>query len=146
MPATRIRTLDLSTTEGTEEPEGNTLVDTSDGPDVLCLFFFFQAEDGIRYLIVTGVQPCALPISGAGREAAGGSRGTTGRRCGAGIGVEGAGRARRGRRVTRARRECSTRRQPAGIDRDRKSVVEGKRVDLGGRRIIKKKKKHKHRP
>src|ERR1035441_7023019 len=27
------------------------------------------------------------------------------------------------------------------IDRDRKSVVEGKRVDLGGRRIIKKKKK-----
>src|SRR2546430_16600242 len=29
----------------------------------------------------------------------------------------------------------------AGRDRDRKSVVEGKRVDLGGRRIIKKKKK-----
>src|SRR3989440_9277342 len=28
-----------------------------------CLFFFFQAEDGIRYLIVTGVQTCALPIS-----------------------------------------------------------------------------------
>src|SRR3989440_11092904 len=28
---------------------------------------------------------------------------------------------------------------------DRKSVVEGKRVDLGGRRIIKKKKKHKKR-
>ena len=26
--------------------------------------FFFQAEDGIRYLIVTGVQTCALPISG----------------------------------------------------------------------------------
>src|SRR2546421_9456567 len=32
----------------------------------LCLFvffFFFQAEDGIRDLIVTGVQTCALPIS-----------------------------------------------------------------------------------
>src|SRR5256886_3477019 len=28
----------------------------------LCLFFFFQAEDGIRYLTVTGVQTCALPI------------------------------------------------------------------------------------
>src|SRR2546428_13182450 len=28
-----------------------------------CSFFFFQAEDGIRYLIVTGVQTCALPIS-----------------------------------------------------------------------------------
>src|SRR5206468_5519436 len=28
----------------------------------LLLFFFFQAEDGIRDLIVTGVQTCALPI------------------------------------------------------------------------------------
>ena len=28
-------------------------------------FFFFQAEDGIRDLIVTGVQTCALPICGA---------------------------------------------------------------------------------
>src|SRR5256885_10078232 len=26
-------------------------------------FFFFQAEDGIRYYKVTGVQTCALPIS-----------------------------------------------------------------------------------
>src|SRR5256886_176612 len=34
---------------------------------VVCLFvfffFFFQAEDGIRDLTVTGVQTCALPIS-----------------------------------------------------------------------------------
>src|SRR2546421_6898399 len=29
------------------------------------VFFFFQAEDGIRDLIVTGVQTCALPISQA---------------------------------------------------------------------------------
>src|SRR5690349_23623504 len=28
-------------------------------------FFFFQAEDGIRDLYVTGVQTCALPISSA---------------------------------------------------------------------------------
>src|SRR5205085_3716913 len=27
------------------------------------LYFFFQAEDGIRDLTVTGVQTCALPIS-----------------------------------------------------------------------------------
>src|SRR5438067_6901651 len=27
------------------------------------LFFFFQAEDGIRHRNVTGVQTCALPIS-----------------------------------------------------------------------------------
>src|SRR5256886_10634655 len=30
---------------------------------LIALFFFFQAEDGIRYLTVTGVQTCALPIS-----------------------------------------------------------------------------------
>ena len=29
----------------------------------LCLNFFFQAEDGIRDKLVTGVQTCALPIS-----------------------------------------------------------------------------------
>src|SRR3989440_216493 len=29
---------------------------------VVLFFFFFQAEDGIRDLIVTGVQTCALPI------------------------------------------------------------------------------------
>src|SRR2546427_6824804 len=29
---------------------------------VLFVFFFFQAEDGIRDLTVTGVQTCALPI------------------------------------------------------------------------------------
>src|SRR5256886_7716777 len=28
-----------------------------------CRYFFFQAEDGIRDLTVTGVQTCALPIS-----------------------------------------------------------------------------------
>src|SRR6266849_10859253 len=28
------------------------------------LFFFFQAEDGIRDPLVTGVQTCALPICG----------------------------------------------------------------------------------
>src|SRR6266511_5908909 len=44
---------------------------------ILCFFFFFQAEDGIRDFHVTGVQTCALPISdravlatGAGGEAA----------------------------------------------------------------------------
>src|SRR2546430_12686732 len=32
---------------------------------ILIFFFFFQAEDGIRDLTVTGVQTCALPISWA---------------------------------------------------------------------------------
>src|SRR2546429_728028 len=29
----------------------------------IAVFFFFQAEDGIRDVAVTGVQTCALPIS-----------------------------------------------------------------------------------
>src|SRR5690349_23207651 len=36
--------------------------------DLLC-YFFFQAEDGIRDLYVTGVQTCALPISSRGAYA-----------------------------------------------------------------------------
>ena len=35
--------------------------DECNGVDVLV--FFFQAEDGIRDRLVTGVQTCALPIS-----------------------------------------------------------------------------------
>src|SRR5205823_10978365 len=35
-------------------------------PDTL---FFFQAEDGIRDKLVTGVQTCALPICGVRRAA-----------------------------------------------------------------------------
>src|SRR2546422_1168088 len=34
------------------------------------LFFFFQAEDGIRDVAVTGVQTCALPISKHRKEIA----------------------------------------------------------------------------
>src|SRR6266496_1268667 len=33
--------------------------------EAFVFFFFFQAEDGIRDLYVTGVQTCALPISSA---------------------------------------------------------------------------------
>src|SRR2546430_9238191 len=36
---------------------------------ILEIFFFFQAEDGIRDLTVTGVQTCALPIFEPGVEA-----------------------------------------------------------------------------
>src|SRR5205823_10701053 len=41
---------------------------------LLLCFFFFQAEDGIRDKLVTGVQTCALPISKY--NAAGSSRET----------------------------------------------------------------------
>src|SRR2546429_6481359 len=37
--------------------------------DYLHHFFFFQAEDGIRDVAVTGVQTCALPISASSRFA-----------------------------------------------------------------------------
>ena len=33
------------------------------GKNFVVFFFFFQAEDGIRDDLVTGVQTCALPIS-----------------------------------------------------------------------------------
>src|SRR2546421_8385570 len=68
-----------------------------------CFFFFFQAEDGIRDLIVTGVQTCALPISAAVKF-----RGTTRhalkdrRRCKV-RGVSNRGSTRPSRRLRRAR-------------------------------------------
>src|SRR2546421_3626749 len=46
---------------GLEEPEDPLEAIIVGGEEV---FFFFQAEDGIRDLIVTGVQTCALPICG----------------------------------------------------------------------------------
>src|SRR2546429_7108529 len=36
--------------------------------NIIYFFFFFQAEDGIRDLAVTGVQTCALPISSGQRD------------------------------------------------------------------------------
>src|ERR1039457_7482618 len=38
--------------------------------DSLRVFFFFQAEDGIRDYKVTGVQTCALPICSRGKSVA----------------------------------------------------------------------------
>src|SRR2546430_13409789 len=49
-----------------------------------CFYFFIQAEDGIRDLTVTGVQTCALPISGFCRRHQAARRHDpleTGRRC-----------------------------------------------------------------
>src|SRR2546430_8975760 len=50
----------------------------SEGLVVGVCFFFFQAEDGIRDLTVTGVQTCALPIYGAALLAAAGEQGLAG--------------------------------------------------------------------
>src|SRR5215216_3286131 len=45
---------------------------------LFCFFFFFQAEDGIRDDLVTGVQTCALPIS-TGSTSAGAGAGASAR-------------------------------------------------------------------
>src|SRR5256885_14068241 len=85
--------------------------------------FFFQAEDGIRDYKVTGVQTCALPIfltASAASSAVGESCGTS-----------------RSAAIAALRSPRRSRQAGSG---DRESGVEGKRVDLGGGRIIKKKK------
>src|SRR5687767_15699930 len=96
-------------------------------------FFFFQAEDGIRDKLVTGVQTCALPISLLGID----RRLLWPRRDDPQRGF-----------VLRDRSQC---RRPLGnpgaalpleVHRPRVRSEErrvGKSVDLGGRRIIKKK-------
>src|SRR5258707_1846778 len=47
----------------------------STGYSTLMFFFFFQAEDGIRDIGVTGVQTCALPISNKTAVVIGGTSG-----------------------------------------------------------------------
>src|SRR3712207_7116561 len=103
------------------------------------LLFFFQAEDGIRDIGVTGVQTCALPISAIARSPASGVRrswethATSSRRL--------ASTCRSRSRACTDQTDAAARRRPNVVPtaRDRKSVVSGKSVDLGGRRIIKKK-------
>src|SRR2546430_11169369 len=70
---------------------------------LIVVFFFFQAEDGIRDLTVTGVQTCALPISRRPPDG-----------CTA-PGRSSRGRRPRGRPATAASRAaCRPRRRPTG--------------------------------
>src|SRR3712207_9175726 len=100
--------------------------------------FFFQAEDGIRDIGVTGVQTCALPIS----DALTAPDETPTRPAAAAPSAEDD----RAHAASSASRSVGTRACTCtGTVRflrteDRKSVVQGKSVELGGRRIIKKKK------
>src|SRR3712207_8136937 len=94
--------------------------------------FFFQAEAGIRDIGVTGVQACALPIFGERAVAALGRRPERFARW------NGAAAWSSEREVFLAQlREPA--RARASVQLDRKSVAEGKSVELGGRRSIKKK-------
>src|SRR3712207_8953438 len=97
------------------------------------LLFFFQAEDGIRDIGVTGVQTCALPIY---RElclpkdvAQGGSGNVSGPVVGNGVAAA---------RVGAVHQQMMAAGTALDDERSEERRV-GKSVDLGGRRIIKKK-------
>src|SRR5256886_2812504 len=68
-------------------------------------FFFFQAEDGIRDLTVTGVQTCALPILERQRADAGRLLSPAVARVAHPAAVHGDGHARRLRRAGAVRSE-----------------------------------------
>src|SRR2546430_12021489 len=102
---------------------------------VTLLCFFFQAEDGIRDLTVTGVQTCALPISRLfvchnphGSFAPTWSAGLRPPMVSQALGNE------------EACLNCHRDKRGPFVFRSEERRV-GKSVDLGGRRIIKKKKK-----
>src|SRR2546429_6060580 len=95
--------------------------------------FFFQAEDGIRDVAVTGVQTCALPIlltlvlRRASSPMALATRWSSG----------GSNMAARAMPSGKMVRPWTPWRASAPMwQADRESVVEGKRVDLGGCRVL----------
>src|SRR2546430_5783017 len=100
--------------------------------------FFFQAEDGIRDLTVTGVQTCALPISCRTRRRR--SRGSASPLDGFATGTAGPLPALAGALVGRLEPglDEGVVQELLGLERSEERRV-GKSVDLGGRRIIKKK-------
>src|SRR3712207_7329974 len=103
---------------------------------MLGLCFFFQAEDGIRDIGVTGVQTCALPIwiKMVGRRV----RMAMAMAVPSRLWLGGVIRPRRDltliTTLVQMVRSCA---RSTAIDRKR--GVEGKRGELGGRRFLKKK-------
>src|SRR2546430_5916626 len=85
------------------------------------IYFFFQAEDGIRDLTVTGVQTCALPILRSSSSRAAGSVGTG---SGPSSASTGSGSGLPLCRCSATRRAISsTCSMSSGVKLDRKSVV-----------------------
>src|SRR3546814_10972498 len=114
-----------------------------------CLFFFFKQKTAYEMRISDwSSDVCSSDLSGRTEAAHAGDGGTSRQHRGAGNGTGGTdGRA--GAKLRRAGDEAGgdARTADAATDqreRERKSVVEGKsvsvRVDIGGRRLIKKKK------
>src|SRR2546430_16080403 len=88
-------------------------------------YFFFQAEDGIRDLTVTGVQTCALPISLSQPT----------------CNIQILNYKISGTKKVVQKGVCRKKALYVIVRSEERRV--GKSVDLGGRRIIKKKKKKK---
>src|SRR5207245_7371250 len=88
---------------------------------LVCFFFFFQAEDGIRDATVTGVQTCALPISRPG----GGPAPTAGPPPGRAP----APALRPRSEERRVGKECRSRRSPYHYKRKKKNNREGGNTD-----------------
>src|SRR5438105_7276247 len=88
------------------------------------LFFFFQAEDGIRDPLVTGVQTCALPISATEDHRLGGGarRGRPRQHRPSPRLLHGAGRSRRSEE-RRVGKECRSR--GSAYDEKKKAVERG---------------------
>src|SRR2546429_2783377 len=107
-----------------------------------CFFFFFQAEDGIRDVAVTGVQTCALPI--LIRPSSRCTVGSCGRCPPARS--HGAPAARADRPRGRAPRRGGGRAAAGAAARppEREGGGWGKRGELGGRRVLKKKKRERN--
>src|SRR3712207_9049067 len=84
-------------------------------------YFFFQAEDGIRDIGVTGVQTCALPISVLACGIIFTFNSTHG--------------------ITNVTAEIAGQHTMENYFKIGRASCRGKSVDLGGRRIIKKKKR-----
>src|SRR5256886_7519578 len=107
----------------------------------MSLIFFFQAEDGIRDLTVTGVQTCALPICGSSRRRATSPSGSSSSPATA---SSNGTLPSRSTALSSAISSAPSPRSRSGCSRSEERRV-GKSVDLGGRRIIKKKKKKKEK-
>src|SRR3712207_8229127 len=102
-------------------------------------FLFFQAEDGIRDIGVTGVQTCALPILCPPLAAAEAMARYAGWRPGTDPEPARLQASKESFRRARAAGVRIVNGSDMGVFADRKRVGEGKSVDLGGRRCIKKK-------
>src|SRR5207247_7289154 len=102
-------------------------------------YFFFQAEDGIRDPLVTGVQTCALPILGVPEGAGSVTPGNPARRP---VGARSLARAARGAarrsargQAVRPRRALRIRREGRGLEIGRASWRERGEVWEAGVRV-----------